>query len=741
MDHGHPLQLGLALPADADPATTLSLARRAEELGLDLLTLTEHDLDGWTQLSWLAAGTERIGVSATLTPGGRPPTVLARAVASLDLLAHGRVSITLAAQGASARPADDDGARPTHDDATTHDAAALAEAIEIVRGMWAAEPGPLVRDGEHYRVPGAERGPAPAHTVPIWITGDDAALLDLAGTAADGWLAPAGTDLAAAHAGIDAAAVAADRDPREIRRAVTVSRRGPTGELLDGSPDQWVNQLLPLVLGHGVGTILLEAPDPETLDHFAGQVAPALRDAVATERTRRGTALGTVRPSWVRARRRPGIDYDAVPAALQDRAVEPGDARYGTVRSGYMRGGSPGLVLPVRDAQQVAEALAFARTQEVPLSVRSGGHGISGRSTNDGGIIIDLAPMDRIEVLDVATRRVRVEAGARWGQVAAALQPHGWALSSGDFGGVGVGGLATAGGIGFLGRKHGLTIDHVRAVDVVLADGTQVRASETENAELFWGVRGAGFALGVVTAFEFEVDEVGDVGFAQLVFDAGDTAGFLQRWGSAVEAAPRDLTSFLIMGAPRGGQLVAQTMTVIDSADPDVILQQLQPFAALGPLLQQQVVITPYAGVVSPPAGAYYGQSEPVTRNGLLEHVTPHLAADAARLVRSGESFFFQIRAMGGAITDVDPDATAFAHRSANFHVSAMGADRAGLDRAWDAMHHHFDGLYVSFETDRRPERLTDAYPPRTLRRLRELKRRYDPDNVFRDNMVIPPAD
>ena len=155
--------------------------------------------------------------------------------------------------------------------------------------------------------------------------------------------------------------------------------------------------------------------------------------------------------------------------------------------------------------------------------MRSGGHGISGRSTNDGGIVIDLARLDGMEVLDSSRRLVRIGAGARWKDVAAFLAPHGWALSSGDYGGVGVGGLATAGGIGWLVREHGLTIDHVRAVELVLADGSIVRADATEHSDLFWAVRGAGANVGIVTAFECEVDEVGDLGFAQLAFDATDT--------------------------------------------------------------------------------------------------------------------------------------------------------------------------------------------------------------------------
>jgi FAD/FMN-containing dehydrogenase len=444
----------------------------------------------------------------------------------------------------------------------------------------------------------------------------------------------------------------------------------------------------------------------------------------------------------MRSRRRDGIDYDAVPRSLAEAAVEPGDPEYARIRSNYLRGGTPGIVLRPRNTAEVADALGYARRHPgLPLGVRSGGHGISGRSTNDGGIVIDLGALNRIEVLDEATRRVRVGPGARWKHVAAALQPYGWALSSGDYGGVGVGGLATAGGIGLLGRKHGLTIDHLRAVELVLADGTVVRADDTEHPELFWAVRGAGANFGVVTSFEFEVDEVGEVGWAQLGFVADDTADFLRRFGSAALSAPRDTTVFLVMGPPRhGGPAVAQLYGMVDSADPETVIAQLEPFARLAPMLQRQVVIAPYAAVMGlAPDGDHHGRGEPVSRSAFVREITPAFAAAAERLLRSGVVTFFQLRTVGGAIADVDPDATAYAHRDAGFSVIAMGTDHRRLDVLWDALAEHFDGLYLSFETDTRPERLADAFPPGTLRRLRELKSRYDPGNLFRDNFNISP--
>lgn len=731
MDLGHPLQLGVQVtPRAADPGAAARLARRAEDLGLDLVVVADAPagdpgLDAWTVVGSVAGATGRVDLATRgLRLDDRPPAVLARAVASLELLAGGRVTLGLAADPA-------DGTDP--DEALD----ALAEGVDVLRGVWAAaEPGPFVHEGRHHHVPGAQRGPAPAHDLALWLDGgaDVAGSRALAARVADGWwlpgLATSGRDgVLREQAALDADLAAAGRDPREVRR----------GLVLDAAAG--VDALAALVLDAGVGTLVLAVADEAALAAFAADVAPALRDRVAAERAARGTRVGTVRRAAVRAARVPGIDYDAVPASLVGTAVEPGDAGYAAVRSTYLRGGRPGLVLRPGSTAEVVEALAYARAQDVPLAVRSGGHGISGRSTNVGGVVLDLSRMHAIEVLDVATRRVRIQPGARWGEVAAALHPYGWALTSGDYGGVGVGGLATAGGIGFLVRAHGLTLDHLRAAEVVLADGSVVRTSADEHPDLFWGVRGAGANLGIVTSFEFEVDEVGDVGFAQLVLDATDTEQFLVDYGATLEAAPRDTTAFLIMGPPRGGTVVAQIMAMVDSDDPETIVERLTPFARIAPLLQQQVQVVPYPAVVSTPQ-RHFSEGEPVTRTGMAEHLTPELAADAARLVRSGATPFFQIRAAGGAVHDVPADATAYAHRSANFSVVAMGTSRRRIDAIWDAMAHHFDGAYLSFETDPRPERLRDVYPGATLERLRGLKRRYDPEDVFRHNYSVaePPA-
>jgi FAD/FMN-containing dehydrogenase len=257
-------------------------------------------------------------------------------------------------------------------------------------------------------------------------------------------------------------------------------------------------------------------------------------------------------------------------------------------------------------------------------------------------------------------------------------------------------------------------------------------------------MRGGGANFGIVTSFEFEADEVGMVGLAQFVLDAGDTARVLEDWGRIVESSPRDLTSFLTMGATQPGRpAIAQVTSVVDSDDPDTVVARLQPIADIAPLYRQQVNLAPYGSVLVDDGGApHRGQGDPVTRSGLVHHITSGFAAAADRLLRSGAVYFFQLRSVGGAISDVDPDATAYAHRDANFHLVAFGADRELLDSFWDALlYPHLDGLYLSFETDTRPERIHDAFPPPTLARLRDLKARYDPDRVFRDNFPVTPVE
>ena len=734
-DYGHSLEFGTFVTPVADPPErAVDLALLSEELGFDLVTFQDHPyqsafLDTWTLLAVVAARTSRIRVSANVhSLPFRPPAVLARAAASLDLLSGGRVDLALGTGGNWDAVEAMGGPRRTVGEAIV----ALDEAIDVIRGIWAVgERARLRVAGEHYRVDGAKRGPAPSRDIPIWIGAYKPRMLRLVARKGDGWLPSlpwlTREGLTAGNAAIDAEATRVGRDPREIRRLLNIS-----------AADATLDHLAELALEEGVSTFILASDDPDALADLAA-LAPDVRARVAEERAARGTATGRVRPAAALAARRPGIDYDGIPDALAADAVEPGDSAFGRVRNNYLRGGNPGLVLRPGTVDEVREALAFARRQDVPLGVRSGGHGVSGRSTNDGGIVIDLARLNRIDVLDASRRLVRIEPGARWIDVARALQPHGWALTSGDYGGVGVGGIGTAGGVGWLAREHGLTIDHLRAVELVTAAGDVVRASADEHPELFWGMRGAGFEFGIAVAFEFEVDEVGEVGFAQLQFALDDVAAAVEEYGRIVESAPRDTTASLVLGPGRGGPASGLVLAVVDSDDPDTVLERLQPFLALGALTGQSVGILPYAEVMTNAyqPGPHRAQGEPFAHSGSVDRITPEFAAEAARFLSSGGTHFFQFRAMGGAVADVPADGTAFAGRSANFSLTAISGDPGRLDAAWDRMRPHFSGAYVSFDTARDDTTRNLVWPPAHLERLRELKAQWDPDGVFRDNLGL----
>ncbi|ETK37635.1 LLM class flavin-dependent oxidoreductase [Microbispora sp. ATCC PTA-5024] len=750
-DYGHEPAFGTFItPRNDRPEDVVALARLSERAGLDLVTFQDHPyqaafLDTWTLLTWVAAQTERVRVSANvINLPLRPPAVLARSAASLDLLSGGRFELGLGAGAFWDAIEAMGGPRRTPGEAID----ALSEAIDVIRAVWdPSERGGVRVDGEHYRVRGAKRGPAPAHDISIWLGALKPRMLRLVGAKADGWLPSLpymkDGDLERGNTIIDEAAAEAGRDPREIRRLLNVGGTfAPTGRgFLQGPPEQWVDDLLPLVLEQGVSTFILFGDEPRAIEVWGGEVAPALREAVARERGASGTAAGEVVRPKARALRRDGIDYDGLPAALRGKAVEPGDRRYASVRSTYMRSGSPGLVIQPESVEDVVAALGFARAQDVPLAIRSGGHGISGRSTNDGGVVVDLGRLNGIEVLDPAGGRIRLGPGARWGHVAEALHPYGLAMSSGDFGDVGVGGLATAGGIGFLARRHGLTIDHVVAADLVLADGAVVRADPETHPDLLWAVRGAGGNVGVVTAIELEAYPLRDVVYARMVFDAAATAPLLEQWGRLQEEAPRELTGFLYLSAQRGASPIAQLVSVYAGDDTQAATDVLTPLLGLGPLLDQQAAVVPYAAIVpasdTPHNG---GVDRPLLGSGLAGHLTPEIAGRIEAGLRDRDIHWVAIRSVGGAVNDVDPLATAYAHRHQNFSLSSVGGRQAAFLRHWDALRPHLDGLYLNFETDTRPERLHDAFPGETLTRLRRIKARYDPGNVFDQNFPIPPA-
>jgi alkanesulfonate monooxygenase SsuD/methylene tetrahydromethanopterin reductase-like flavin-dependent oxidoreductase (luciferase family) len=297
-DYGHEIRFGtFVTPLIARADEVLALASRAETLGLDLVTYQDHPyqprfLDAWTLLSFVAARTSRIRLAANvLNLPLRQPAVLARAAASLDALSDGRVELALGA-GAFWDAIEAMGGRRL---APGHAVDAVSEAIDVIRGIWDVEgTGPLVVGGEHHRLRGAKRGPAPRHEMEIWLGAVRPRMLALVGEKADGWLPSLGVvgadGLTAANAVIDASARAHGRDPREVRRLLNVGGQfsaRSTGPLR-GPVEQWVDELVALALEEGVSTFILASDEAADVERFAADVAPAVRAAVADHRLRAG---------------------------------------------------------------------------------------------------------------------------------------------------------------------------------------------------------------------------------------------------------------------------------------------------------------------------------------------------------------------------------------------------------------------------------------------------------------------
>ncbi|MEU7731440.1 FAD-binding oxidoreductase, partial [Streptomyces sp. NPDC040724] len=396
----------------------------------------------------------------------------------------------------------------------------------------------------------------------------------------------------------------------------------------------------------------------------------------------------------------------------------------------------------------------------LPLAVRSGGHSFPGQSVCDDGIVIDLSPMRGIRV-DPEARTVRAQAGVLLGELDRETQAFGLAVPAGIVTHTGLAGLTLGGGIGWLMRKYGLTIDQLLSVDLVTADGTFLKASADENPDLFWGVRGGGGNFGIVTEFEFRLNPLGPVVLAgPVVWPMAESARLMRFYREWITDVPDELTTAIVhRKAPAVDYVPAElqgqpvVMVVCCYAGPVEEGQEvLRPLRESGtppvldlctpkPFTEHQAMFDP-----SFPHGRwYYFKSCDVDR--LTDEVIDRTAEHAARIVSPLTAFpIFQL---GGAIARVGEDETAFGGRGAghtfNINGTTEGAEGFEAERTWarglwSALAPHHTGVYSNFLMEEGEERVEQAYGAEKYRRLRELKRRYDPGNLFRLNQNIPPA-
>lgn len=416
----------------------------------------------------------------------------------------------------------------------------------------------------------------------------------------------------------------------------------------------------------------------------------------------------------------------------------------------------PAAIVRAEDAQDVAAAVTFARTHDLPIAVRSGGHSIPLLSVVDDALVIDLSQMKRIQI-DPDTRIARVEPGATSGDLAGPAHEHGLALTTGDTQSVGIGGLTTGGGIGYLVRKYGLTIDSLLSAQVVTADGRIVTADPTEHEDLFWAIRGGGGNLGIVTEFTYRLAPVSHILGGLLVLPA--THEVVRGYLDHVVAAPDELTTLADLttapelpfvppewvGKPVLMVLVAWCGTAEDGE------RALAPLRALATPIADLVSWIPYPAIYE--FTAHLAEPHAASIRMMFADELSDDAIDAMIAgAESGPSPFnlIHLRGLGGAFGRVAPDATAFAHRQRRYFVAAIAvwldADEdpapheAWTMAMWDILRTEGSGVYVNFLENEGVDRVRDAYPGTTYDRLAAIKGRYDPENVFRFNQNIPPA-
>jgi FAD/FMN-containing dehydrogenase len=430
--------------------------------------------------------------------------------------------------------------------------------------------------------------------------------------------------------------------------------------------------------------------------------------------------------------------------------IEPGQPEYESASRSVLASGSPAHVLRPASVKDVQAGVRFAASAGLRLAVRGGGHSFQGFGTNDDGVVIDLSRLANVTIIDRRRLRVRIDGGATWGQVAAALAPHRLAISSGDTRSVGVGGLTLTGGIGWKVRRYGLALDNLVAAEMVTATGDLLRVSAQQHPELFWAVRGGGGNFGIVTAFEFKAHRTTDVFFGRITFPASEAPGVLQGWADYLRSAPEALTSVVNLANPVSGPGAPVEMYVaFDSDDPQAATAALDPIRRLGTVIDDEVVLTPYAdtlvdGGTAPPGIQFVARSAFADKESVPEVL--RIVADVAA---SGRSPFINVRSLGGAVSRVPDDATAYAHRQAELVVltitagpePVVAAARPAVDAFWERLAPHINGAYANFLTAATEQEVAAIYPTETYRRLAAVKARYDPGNLFAGNHNIRPRE
>jgi FAD/FMN-containing dehydrogenase len=451
------------------------------------------------------------------------------------------------------------------------------------------------------------------------------------------------------------------------------------------------------------------------------------------------------------------ISIPDLSSAVTGRVVGPEDPEYEaarTVLAPIAAERRPAAVVRVADANDVVAVVNYARDRGLELAVRSGGHSAAGHSTVDGGIVIDLRDMKKLEI-DPDKRTAWAETGLTAIEYSTATVEHGLATGFGDTGSVGIGGITLGGGVGYLGRLHGLTIDNVLAAEIVTADGRLRRVDADQEPDLFWAIRGGGGNFGVVTRFLYRLADVSQFTGGMLVLPG--TPEVIEGFVRLADAAPDELSTIAnVMSAPpmpflpeeAVGSIVLMGMLAY-TGDPESAERVLAPFRELAAPLADFVAANPYTTMYPPDDPDYHPTAE--SRTMFIDHVDRPTAETIVEHLNAIEAPIrvAQLRVLGGAMSRVPADATAYAHRAGRIMVNVAafyeGEDDRVVKAEWvkrfsEALYQGDDAAYVNFVGDEGEDRIHAAYPGATWDRLAAVKARYDPDNLFHMNQNVAPA-
>ncbi len=440
---------------------------------------------------------------------------------------------------------------------------------------------------------------------------------------------------------------------------------------------------------------------------------------------------------------------------LNGRVIAPDDAGFDKARTLFYGGFDrrPAVIVRAADETDVSHVVSLARETGMKLAVRSGGHSLAGHSVSEGGIVLDLSDMRALDIYP-ERRTAWAQTGLTAAEYTTAASAYGLATGFGDTGSVGIGGLTLGGGVGYLVRKYGLTIDDLLAAEIVTADGRLLRVDAETHPDLFWAIRGGGGNFGVATRFRFRLHEVDTIVGGMLILPA--TPDVIASFIAQAEAAPDELSTIAnIMPAPPmpflpaeyHGRLVMMAMLVYAGAV-EAGQRAIAPFRALATPIADMVRPMRYPEIYPPEESGFHPTA--VARTMFVNRIDRDVAETILDHLRSSDAPMrvAQLRVLGGAMARVPIEATAFAHRKGRIMVNLAAFYQGPEDRvvreAWvsdfaAALHQGDSGAYVNFLGDEGEVRVRAAYPGATWERLAAIKARYDPTNLFRLNQNIPP--